>query len=79
LQKKKAVVGAIGARPLRAVVAEALKAPMLSVLETKEKESSPTPDVVVDKERESTAAPKAGVEDKESVPKPTTKDGRDKA
>jgi hypothetical protein len=51
LQKKEAVVGAIGAWPPCAVVAVAPKAPMLDVSETKKKKSSPTPNVVVSKER----------------------------
>jgi hypothetical protein len=51
LQKKEAVVGVVGAWPPRAVIAVAPKAPMLDVSETKKKESSPTPNVVVGKER----------------------------
>jgi hypothetical protein len=50
---------------------------MLDASETKEKESSPTPDVV-SKERESTATPEARIEGKESMPKPTTEDEKDK-
>jgi hypothetical protein len=73
LQKKEATVGAVGAWPLCTVVAEALKAPMVN------KEFSPAPDIVVDKEKESTAAPQTRAEDKESVPKPTTEDAKDKA
>jgi hypothetical protein len=70
---KETIVGAVGARRPRAVVAEAPKAPMV------DKEFSPAPDVVVDKEKESTAAPEAGAKDKESVPKPTIEDEKDKA
>jgi hypothetical protein len=78
LAEERAAVGVIVARPPRAVGAEASTAPMLSASETKEKEPSLTPDVVVGKERESTAAPEVGVEGKESVPKPTTEDAKDK-
>jgi hypothetical protein len=77
LQKKGATVGAVGAWPSRAVGAEASKAPMLDASETKEKESLPTSDVV-SKERESMSTPKAGIEGKESMPKPTTEDRKDK-
>jgi hypothetical protein len=73
LQKKEAAVGAIGARPPRAIVAEVPKAPMI------DKEFLPAPHVVVNKEKESTTAPEARAKDKESVPKPTTEDGKDKA
>jgi hypothetical protein len=44
-----------------------------------DKEFLPAPDVVVNKEKESTTAPEARAKDKESVPKPTTEDGKDKA